>query len=297
MHVEDIGEGFAYYYFEIYAGPRDYAGAMITPGDYQAQRNNATFRRALAYAINYTYLIEEIQNGKAFVGVPAVPRAFPGHNASVWHAYNESSYAVQIQKARDLIKIIYPSVVLPSTLDGGTNDAAWQALSLREMRINEHSGGGLSTDLTTLVKNNWNLIGIDVVETVREWGEYLDLGELTPWEMDGGFVGWGPDYLNPFNMIDPLFNLASGSCFSRINDTTLTAMMSDAATELDYLTSLDKWMDVQSLLYDIRYENPASLTHITSYVYFAQQTHKDTLMGVQYNLLGDYNWANWYEEV
>ncbi|MHA2280545.1 MAG: ABC transporter substrate-binding protein [Promethearchaeota archaeon] len=297
MHVEDIGEGFAYYYFEIYCGPRDYAGDMITPGDYQAQRNNATFRRALAYAINYTYLIEEIQAGKAFLGVPAVPRAFPGHNASVHQAYNETDYATQIFKARDLIKIIYPSVALPSDLDLGTNDQDWRDLSLRQMLINEHSGGGLSTDLTTLVKNNWNLIGIDVVETVREWDDYLDLGELTPWEMDGGFVGWGPDYLNPFNMIDPLFNLNSGSCFSRINDTTLTAMMTDAATETNYLLSLDKWRDVQSLIYDIRYENPASSAHIPSYVYFSQQTHKATLKGVQYNLLGDYNWANWYEEV
>ncbi|MBY8983719.1 MAG: ABC transporter substrate-binding protein [Candidatus Lokiarchaeota archaeon] len=304
MHVEDLGEGLSYYYFEIYCGPNDYDGNLTyadnPTGDYQFQRNSPTFRRALAYAINYTYLIEEIQNGMAFVGVPAVPRAFPGHNASIWHAFNESSYAAQIAKARDLIMGIFPTETtgLTNVLDDGTNDAAWKALSIREMRINEHSGGGLSTDLTVLVKNNWDLIGINVVETIREWDDYLDVGELTPWEMDGGFVGWGPDYLNPYNMIDPLFNLASGSCFSRINDTStggLTDSMKDAAEETDYATSLLKWQKVQSLIYDIRYENPASLAHITSYTYFTQQVHKDTLKGVQYNLIGDFNWANWYE--
>jgi ABC-type transport system substrate-binding protein len=299
MHVEDIGEGFGYYYFEIYCGPRDYDGNMIVAGDPQHQRNNATFRRALSYAMNYTYIIEEIQQGKAFYGVPAVPRAFPGHNSSVWFGYNESSYTVQIEKARALIKICYPSVALPVTMDGGSNDAAWKALSLIDLEMNEHSGGGLSTDLSLIAEASFDLIGVDVTVTVREWGEYLDVGELTPWEMDCGFVGWGPDYLNPYNMIDPLYNLASGSCFSRINDTSsggLTEQLQAAVEETDYATQLTLWENLQSYLYDVRFEHPGSCCHIPAYVYFVQQVHKDTLMGVQYNLLGDFNWANWYEE-
>ncbi|MFW9895828.1 MAG: ABC transporter substrate-binding protein [Candidatus Thorarchaeota archaeon] len=311
MHVEDVGEGFSYYYFEIYCGPRSYQGNLSwsanPSGSYQFQRNNATLRRALTYALNYTYLIQEIQSGKAFLGVPAVPRAFPGHNSSIWFAYNESSYAAQIQKARDLMIAMFPAQTagLSNALDNGPEDAKWVAIAqgsspLWDMQINEHSGGGLSTDLTTLLKDSWGLIGVDVDETVREWGEYLDVGELTPWEMDGGFVGWGPDYLNPFNMIDPLYNLNSGSCFSRINDTSpggLTESMNDAATETNYLVSLEKWKHVQSILYDVRYENPASAVHIPSYTYFLQQVHKETLKGVQYNLIGDFNWAHWYREV
>ncbi|MFX1456295.1 MAG: ABC transporter substrate-binding protein [Promethearchaeota archaeon] len=308
MHVEDIGEGFGYYYFEFYCGPRNYQGNLTwsenPTGSYQFQRNNQTIRRALTYALNYTYLIEEIQAGQAFYGVPAVPRAFPGYNASIWFAYNESTYADQIAKARDLMMAMFPAETsgLTNILDGGSNDAAWIAIAggsspLWDMQINEHSGGGLSTDLTTLLKDSWALIGVDVDETVREWGEYLDVGELTPWEMDGGFVGWGPDYLNPYNMIDPLFNLASGSCFSRINQTILIDAMKAAAEETDYATSLDLWRDVESIIYDIRYETPATAAHIPSYVYFVQQVHKTTLKGVQYNLLGDFNWANWYREV
>ena len=301
MHVEDIGEGFGYYYFEIYSGPRDYAGDMINDGEYQYQRNNQTFRRALAYALNYTYIIEEIQSGKAFYGVPAVPRAFPGHNASVWHGYNESSYGEQIGKARDLMMAMYPGLTsgLTRVLDGGSNDDDWKDLDIRTMHINEHSGGGLATDLTLICRASWDLIGVSVDETVREWTQYLNVGELTPWEMDGGFVGWGPDYLNPYNMIDPLFNLASGSCFSRINDTSsggLTAQLTAAILETDYNAQLVLWADLQSYLYDVRFDNPATSTHIPAYTYFAQQVHKETLMGVQYNLIGDFNWANWYEE-
>ena len=307
MHVEDLGESFNYYYFEIYSGPRDYTGNLIIPNNYQFQRNNASFRRALAYALNYSFIIEQIQQGNAFYGVPAVPRAMPGHNASVWHGYNESSYAVQIAKARDLMMMMYPTETagLTNVLDGGVNDAGWIAIAegstpLKDLQINEHSGGGLSTDLTLICRYSWSLIGVDVDATVREWDDYLDVGELTPWQMDGGFVGWGPDYLNPFNMIDPLFNLASGSCFSRINDTSpggLTDSLNDAATETDYATSLLKWMDIQSLLYDMRYENPASLVHIPAYTYFAQQVHKTGLEGFDYNVAGllDFYSCKWNE--
>ncbi|MFX0030883.1 MAG: ABC transporter substrate-binding protein, partial [Candidatus Hermodarchaeota archaeon] len=90
LHVEGIGEDLRYYYLEIYCGPKDYDGSMIIPGDYQYQRNNQTLRRALAYALNYTYIIEFIQQGKACYGVPAVPRSMPGHNNSIWHGFNES---------------------------------------------------------------------------------------------------------------------------------------------------------------------------------------------------------------
>ncbi|MFX1425908.1 MAG: ABC transporter substrate-binding protein [Promethearchaeota archaeon] len=299
MHVEDIGEGFVYYYMEIYCGPRDYDGNMIVPGDHQYQRNNATFRRALAYALNYTYIIEEIQQGKAFYGVPAVPRDFPGHNSSVWHGYNESlanGYATSIEIARDLMKTMWPAAAGWDSSYPGTSESQWASNNFMTFELNEHSGGGLATDLTLITQASWRLIGINVVPTVREWGQYLDVGELTPWEMDGGIVGWGPDYLNPYNMIDPLFNLASGSCFSRINDTGLIALMADAVAETDYATQLLKWEKVQSYIYDVRYETGATSAHIPAYVYFVQQVHKDTLMGVQYNLLGDFNWANWYEE-
>jgi len=300
MHVEDIGEDFGYRYLEIYAGPNDYDGTPL--GDPQYQRNNATFRRALAYALNYSYMIEEIQAGTVTFGIPAVPRNFPGHNASVWHGWNETTYADQIAKARDLMMSMYPTETASVTnvLDGDTNDVAWRALSLRTFEANEHSGGGIDTDMSNLMTNNFGLIGIDVEITIREWPEYLDVGEDNPWEMDGGFVGWGPDYLNPFNMIDPLFNLASGSCFSRINDTSpggLTESMIAAASDTNPVTSLEKWEGVQSLIYDVRFENPATATHIPTWATYLFRCHKATLKGVLYNFIGDFNWANWYEEV
>ncbi|MFW9896600.1 MAG: ABC transporter substrate-binding protein [Candidatus Thorarchaeota archaeon] len=298
MHVEDIGENLSYYYLEIYSGPRDYDGNMIIPSYYQVQRNNATLRRALAYALNYTFIVEEIHKGKAFYGIPAVPRVMPGHNMSVFHGYNESNYVAQIAKARDLMMAMYPTETtgLTNVLDGGVNDASWIAIAERptplvDFQLNEHSGGGLMTDLTLVCRSSWELIGINVNVTVRDWSEYQDVGRNTPWEMDGAFRVMTPDYLNPFNMIWRSFSLISEESFSRINQTLLMVEMGAAATEMDYAISLDKWKDVQSILYDVRFENPASLVHIPVYTYFMQQVHHDEVSGFMYNAL---DWVYFY---
>ena len=54
FHVEDVGEDPCYFYLEFYCGPNDHSGTPL--GNPQFQKNNATFRRALALANNYTYI-------------------------------------------------------------------------------------------------------------------------------------------------------------------------------------------------------------------------------------------------
>ncbi|MFX1427334.1 MAG: ABC transporter substrate-binding protein [Promethearchaeota archaeon] len=301
MHVEEIGEGLGYYYLEIYCGPKDYDGSMIIPSDYQYQRNNATLRRALAYALNYTYIIEEIQQGKACYGVPAVPRSMPGHNSSIWNGYNESltnGYDSSIKKARELMKTIWPAAATWDSDYPGTSESQWTDNHFMTFELNEHSGGGLFTDLTLITMASWRLIGVylDVYSPCR-WDQYLCIEDVTPWEVDGDIVSWGPDYLNPYNMIDPLFNLASGSCFSRINDTGLIDLMEDAISETNYTAHLEKWANVQSYIFDIkRPENPSSHCHIPLYTYKAYQVHKTNLKGVTYNVLNILDTWNWYYE-
>ncbi|MFX0030052.1 MAG: ABC transporter substrate-binding protein [Candidatus Hermodarchaeota archaeon] len=303
MHVEEIGEDLRYYYFEIYCGPRDYAGNMIVPGDYQYQRNDATFRRALTYALNYTYIIKEIQQGKACYGVPAVPRLMPGHNNSIWHGYNESltnGYSSSVKKARELMKTIWPAAATWDSDYPGTSENQWTSNTFRTIDLYEpysFFGDGLFGDLSYICHSSWDLIGVYLDVYDPYWYNYLDITELTPWKVDLFFVNWGPDYLNPYNMIDPLFNLASGSCFSRINDTGLTAMMEDAVSTINYKQQLEKWANIQSYIFDIkRSENPSSHCHIPLYTYKAHQVHKTDLKGVNYNVFNILDTWNWYHE-
>ena len=307
FHVEDVGEDLCYFYLEIYCGPYDTAGSMIVPGNPQYQKNPAYLRRALALAINYTYIYEEIQSGYAVEGTTAVPRAMPGHNASVVQASDDSfTWEANIVKAREILKDNAADIVTRGGIDISgfdvNNDGDWSGQNIlgRTLEINRHFGSNTNLNLNLLMADNFDMIGIQTSETIREWGVYLDVGENTPYQMDIGYVGWCPDYLNPFNMIDPLFNLASHSCFSRINDTStggLTELMDAAAAETDLPTQLDYYMTIQSLIYDVvRPLSPASHCHISGWVYLVQQTHKVELKGVQYNVMTMVEFDMWYKE-
>ncbi|MFX1456011.1 MAG: ABC transporter substrate-binding protein [Promethearchaeota archaeon] len=306
FHVEEVGVGLGYYFFELYCGPKDYQGNMIEENNFQYQRNNATLRRALALAINYTYLWEEIGPRDRYPGFPIVPRVMPAYNSSLEGKMAQDfpfsgTYEGNVEKARDLMKIIYPSIGLSSTVDGGANDNAWIALAwgsspLWDIRIYEYFGGGLRTDLITLLKDDWALIGVNVDE-ISTWDEYLDVGEIEPWEFDGNFIGIGCDYLNPYNTINQLFDLHSYSYFSRINDTYLTGMIMNALNTVNYSAHLEKWMDIQSYIFDITLpENPSSYCHIPTYTYKDYQIHKSSLIGVNYNVLKVLDTWNWYHD-
>ncbi|MFX1573992.1 MAG: ABC transporter substrate-binding protein [Promethearchaeota archaeon] len=304
--VKDVGEDLCYFYLEIYCGPYDAEGDWFSGHvkDYQYQKNPAYLRRAIALAINYSYIIEEIQSGYADEGTPAVPRSMPGYNASVVQASDpQFKWAENVVKARELLIQNSADIKARGGLDVSgfdpEKDSDWKGKNIlgRKLELNRHFGSVTNQRLNELMAQNFDLIGIQTEETIREWGDYLDTGENNPYQMDIGYVGWCPDYLNPFNMIDPLFNLNSGSCFSRINDTKLTALMQAGATELNETKQLEDWMAIQSLIYDIqRPVNHASHAHISGWVYLVQQVHKKGLMGVQYNVMTTFEVWKWYYE-
>ncbi|MFX1280411.1 MAG: ABC transporter substrate-binding protein [Promethearchaeota archaeon] len=290
FHVEDIGEDLYYFYMELYCGNRNTDGTPL--GGPQFQKNNATFRRALALAINYTYIYDEVQNGYADEGTPAVPRAMPGHNDSVVQASDSKfTWEENVEKAREIIKTMWGLAQAGdwNTTYPGPDEALWTGNTFRTLEVNRHFGSSTNQRLNLLLDWSFELIGVDTHETIRQWNDYLEVGENSPWEMDIGYLGRYPDYLNPYNMIDPLFNLASHSCFSRINDTSpggLTELMNAAATETNLTIQLEYYQAIQSLIYDIeRPVNPASHCHISGWVYFMYSCHKAGLVDFHYNVL------------
>jgi ABC-type oligopeptide transport system substrate-binding subunit len=140
-----------------------------------------------------------------------------------------------------------------------------------------------------------NLIGISVDEHVLDWYESIF---LKPWEIDGSFTGWCPDYLNPFNMFNPLFNLQSPACFSRLNDTSiggLTDMMESAIKEINRTKQLEIYGNIQSYIFDVnRPLTPASHAHISGWAYKVHQIHDRDLKGVNYNTMQLLEIENWY---
>ncbi|MFX1277989.1 MAG: ABC transporter substrate-binding protein [Promethearchaeota archaeon] len=303
--VIDVGEDLCYFYLEIYCGSRSPNGTML--GNPQYQRNPPYLRRTLALAIDYTYIYDEIQSGYGIEGTTAVPRAMPGHNASVIQASDISrTYAYNLAEARQILKDNAADIVARGGLNVSNydinNDSDWIGKNIlgRNLEINCHFGSTTNLRLNQLLSLNFDLIGIQISETTRDWKEYLSVGEQTPWEMDLNYMGRCPDYLNPYNIIDPLFNLDSNSCFSRINDTTkggLIDMMDTAIKETNRTKQLEIYENIQSYIFDVnRPLTPASHAHISGWVYLIKQAHMPDLKGVNYNVMKIIECWKWYYE-
>ncbi|MFX1488892.1 MAG: ABC transporter substrate-binding protein [Promethearchaeota archaeon] len=280
------GESLTYYYLEFYCGPGD--PILGNPWDYQVL--NSTWRRALSLAINYTYIWKDIMGGMADPGCPAIPRMMPGYNSSLEGKMAHDNpfggtYASSVKKAREYMQSMGFGIAWDSNFPG-TNEMEWMTASFRTIEVNEIFGHSTNIALDLLLESSWSLIGVDIAVTIRTWGDYLNLKLTSPWEVECGYLGWTPDYIDPFVMLNPIFNNESSTCFSQLSDPVLKGALEAAATETDILIRLNiiKW--IQSYIFDItRPENPSSYCHAPIFVFNNTYAHHIDLTGYVPNTL------------
>ena len=259
-----------YYYNEFYCGDEIHPGL------------NVTWRKALQYAINYSYIIDEIYQGDVVRAPPAVPSMMPGHNSSV------QIIDTDITKARLLMMSMFPAET--SGLDAtypGTTEAGWNTLTLRTIQINRISGHTNNELMNQKMDETFALIGVDTNETVRTWNQYLDAGENHPWDMEISWIGWGADYLDAYNMLGPLFNNGSKANRAHVNDPYLQSLFEQILMEENATKREQSYMHIQSYLFetstsDHKWKYPHAPL-FTTYGYYA---HHIDVKGYQYHPRG-----------
>jgi ABC-type transport system substrate-binding protein len=244
---------------------------------FNTQQVNRTWRKALSYAYNYTHVVEEIRNGVAVRGTSAVPPGMPGHNASLNVATLDRVFARQIMQ----------SMGFGVGFDVNA-DAEWlsQATSapFRDFDVIRHFGSTTSQRLNELFIDNVQYLGCNATERILDWETFLDVGENDPDSMNVWYVGWGPDYLDAFNMLDPLFNPASSSNFVQLNDAKLLTWLNDLATNPDTNERLKLAGMIQWRLYERLYVHMPLWLDLLYYVHLAE------IDGVPYNAMQNF-WA------
>ncbi|MFX1418506.1 MAG: ABC transporter substrate-binding protein [Promethearchaeota archaeon] len=275
--VNRFGEGLCYFYLEMYCENPNYAGGL-----------NVTWREALQYAVNYTYIIDEIYQSSVVRGPPAVPRLMPGHNASV------QIIDTDITRARTLMQQMGYGVGW-DTAYPGTDEGLWTAASFRTVQLNRHYGSVNNMRMNQNMDETFGLIGVDTFEVIRTWGDYLDTGENHPWDMEISYIGWCPDYLDAFNMLDPLFNNVSHSNFAHVNDPYLQTLFEQASAQPDVNLRRQIYMHIQSYLYEARtppheYKWPHGVLFASLQTY----VHAAYLQGVLYNSLNTLECSSMY---
>ena len=221
---------------------------------------NATWRKVMALATNYTYVIDVLKSGNAIRAHSAISPGFGG-------AYNASVVGpnFDIAAARLIMQSMGSGV-------GFTTEAEWTSATFLSIPYTYYAWDLNKAALYVVIRDTFDLVGINVIDdgvTLPQFPDYLGLFAM----------GWGPDYPDPYNMLDPLFNPASSSNIAKVNDTKLNTMMAACLAERDDLARNILYQNIQGYMADYGF------FHIPLYHSKLTYVHLNEIKGVPYNAM------------
>ncbi len=241
------------------------------------KKYNVTWRKAFSYAFNYSYVIDELRLGNAFRATGAISPGFG-------EAYNDSVPAVAVPDGGDLAtaRAVMQSMGFGTTFttDKQWTDKAASTTPFLTVYYQFNTGNSFRTNLGVAVEDWLKKIGVATVQEGLTWDAFLNY-LFDQYDNLGIYaIGWAPDYLDPYNMLDPLFNPMSSSNSAQVNDTTLNAMLAAALTETD--------LDARNIIYkNIQaYMATEGFFHAPLYHSNVVSVHLANIYNVPYNAMG-----------
>jgi len=173
---------------------------------------NKTWRKAISYAINYSYIIETLMGGQAVRMKSPVPEGILYANWS----FDVATY--NLTKAREyMVSMGYG--------DLGWSNAQWQAATFATFNYTYNIGNSFRENLLILLQDNLDLIGIEVIDAGMTWSEYINRLYYSHDMLQLYWIGWLADYNDPSNFINPLFSNTSINNAAQVNDPYLESLM------------------------------------------------------------------------
>jgi len=163
---------------------------------------NATFRRAISHAINYSYILKNLMEGQAARLESPIPEGF---QMSDW-SHDEALY--DVVRAREIMQSMGYGTTLATDTSAATN-ALWEAKTFRTFNYTYNIGNNMRENVYQLLINNLGKIGIKVGDDGDTWANYIyrlyEIYGYTRNDLELFWIGWMPDYNDPSNFINPLF--------------------------------------------------------------------------------------------
>ncbi|MFX1375009.1 MAG: ABC transporter substrate-binding protein [Promethearchaeota archaeon] len=166
---------------------------------------NTTFREAISYAINYSYLIDIIVLGNGYRLKSPIPEGIPMSNYSFNYPVFDRVYAQSVMQSMGYGV-------------GFTTDAEWLAVAAgggwpgtENWNITAQTEGTTRRDFGLYVSDNLRYIGLDCPVVQIPFGEIIARMFSVPGRMELPMyhLGWAPDYIDPENYITPLYSNTS----------------------------------------------------------------------------------------
>jgi peptide/nickel transport system substrate-binding protein len=273
----------------------DKAGLVYQYLAFNTHQINVTWRKAMSYAINYTYIIDELLDGRAFRSYGCIS---PGYGAAFNHwlrdspqtALGNGSAVYDLAIARAVLQDGMPgnSLVQSLPVNSDPEDAAWLAADLGTYNYSYNTDNWFRSDLYPVLEDWFDAIGVTLTNGGTDWGFFiLRAYGYVPGGYDQlqiYFIGWGPDYLDPFNMMDPLYSNISVSNACQVNDPEIMGWLSDALQETDQAARYAIYYQIQWKLFAVLY------VHAPAYHSFITSVHAADLYNVEYDVMGRW-WA------
>lgn len=233
---------------------------------------NKTWRQAISYAINYSYIINEIMEGQAVRLKSPIPIGIRWANWS----FNVAIY--NITKARQIL------------IDAGVcsfdlySDTEWINATLVMYNYTYNIGNIVRESIGYLLQENLRQIGINVTLAGMNWTDFIyRLYELTPYTRDMiqlYFFGWVPDYNDPSNFINSLLSNTSSSNTAQYYNYTIQLWMDQALNETNDILRRQLYDNIQKVLVEDH------MPWAFGYVGFIRYAYRSDIIGYQSNSLG-----------
>jgi len=166
------------------------------------QQINITVREAISYAIDYDYIIDVLREDNAVRMESPVPKGIRYTNCTF------DIPVLNLSRARSVMQSMGYGIgwnVTPGSPDEGN----WQNSTFLTFNYTYNIASGFREELMVLLQDNLPKIGIAVEDAGMTWGGFIyrlyEIGGLHRNMLQLYWIGWGPDYNDPSNFINPLF--------------------------------------------------------------------------------------------
>jgi peptide/nickel transport system substrate-binding protein len=237
------------------------------------QKINQTWRKAITWAINYSYILKELLFGTKVRSVSPISLGYG-------NAYNVS---VPSKAVPNNGNVTYARMVVQS-MGFGTNlslsdDSAWIAQTFLTYDYIHNPLNTFMSDLGIAIFNWLHLIGVAQNDWMGDSNDYLNYLFDHPDYLGIFPFHYEPYYLDPYIILDWLVNPISGLNSAQINDTNINNMMVLALQSTDDIARNQIYKNIQGYMVEEGYFQ-APLYH--SKVYFV---HSADLRNVPYNAI------------
>ena len=251
------------------------------------KRINQTMRQAISYAFDYDYVLEEIGNGMFAKMTSPIPLGIMYHDDTLDYPTRN------LTRART---ILLDAGLVPAGTDVNESDPAvnqwWKNKAIYDpiavYNYTWNLGNELRAGVGIITMTNLRDIGINIALTGIAWANYLPLllGDFDKLELYN--VGWGADYNDPSNFINPLFSNTSASNGAQVNDTILQGLMGIGLQETNETARRAIYVEIQ------RYVVEDLMPWIMMYVRLSPGIQPVAYAGVLRNAMGVIKFATYY---